>query len=675
MPKKHVLIEMRHEPGLEAAAVTAFGLAPFTTAAIDRTITNLLPDIPGITPDLNYPPVPIPSIGAGDRPDSALAMSAPGGLDMATYLVRGTIEEDTSTDFSASISADSRVIAIYADPVIEPCPTCGATPAVGNHGDVARLLCTGALGSRGMNGAGTLLAIVDTGINLAYLRSRGLNPTTSVARSWVPAMPPGTPPLVPFELPKDHGTMCAFDALIAAPAATLVDIAVLRSRRTGGSAMDGLLSDAVLAYSYLVRILSGPRRPGDFQSLVVSNSWGIFNRSWDFSPGHPGNYSDNPNHPFNRIVGTLERSGADILFAAGNCGSECPDGRCGAEANAGIFGANSHPQAISVAGVDIHNQRVGYSTRGPGHLTPRKPDLAAYTHFLGSGVYPADGGTSAATPVLAGVVAALRSRFPLSPSRPPAAIRRLLAETALRPVGAGFTNELGWGIVNACKLASVSRFNLPPGEFDPAPDRGAAGDNDQPAGPEIEVEFLPENTLNPEVNMSDQQFLEALRAFELQPAAESLDAAITTSAAAVDICGTYKKVRPILSGILPFLKAIPVFGAKAATAIQALMAALDVVCPQAGPAAGFTAGIQLASQQDAEFLHALAAFDAPPTDFARMGISVTAAPSLGDICAIYKKVKPILNGILPFLGLIPVVGAPTAAAIRALMLVLDTLCP
>ena len=46
-----------------------------------------------------------------------------------------------------------------------------------------------------------------------------------------------------------------------------------------------------------------------------------------------------------------------------------------------------------------------------------------------------------------------------------------------------------------------------------------------------------------------------------------------------------------------------------------------------------------------------------------------------DICAIYKKVKPILTGILPFLKLIPKFGSIIAAAITELMNVLDKTCP
>ena len=167
----------------------------------------------------------------------------------------------------------------------------------------------------------------------------------------------------------------------------------------------------------------------------------MFHPSWDFPVGHPGNYSDNANHPFNRIVGTLERAGADILFAAGNCGRECPDGRCQGLTNAGVFGANSHPQVTCVAGVDTSRQRVGYSTSGPGRLMRSKPDVCGYTHFAGSGVFAADGGTSAATPVVAGLVAAVRTRLPYEASKVathPAAMRWLLMRTADDLGTAGF---------------------------------------------------------------------------------------------------------------------------------------------------------------------------------------------------------------------------------------------
>lgn len=57
------------------------------------------------------------------------------------------------------------------------------------------------------------------------------------------------------------------------------------------------------------------------------------------------------------------------------------------------------------------------------------------------------------------------------------------------------------------------------------------------------------------------------------------------------------------------------------------------------------------------------------------GSGVAARGVGADICAIYKSVKPILNGILPFLKLIPVWGSVAATAIADLMQVLDATCP
>lgn len=629
MPKRPVLIELDRNELSE-------GLVLETTATPFRTTLSMVtaaPAIPGIEIDRSFPAVIMPPpVKPGETPAStSFTLEAFESPD-ATILVRGFIDDTAVTSVAAAAAKQPGVREIFSDPLIEPCPTCINSPAVGNAAGVANAVCVSKLKAAGMTGAGVLLAIVDTGINLPYLRSLGLVPNFNSSRSWVPAPALGQPPLVPGNLPVDHGTMCAFDALIAAPDATLIDIAVLLSRRPGQTVMEGLLSDAVVAYNFLLGILTGPRRPGDFHSMVVSNSWGMFQRQWDFPVGHPGNFSDNPRHPFNVFVGRLAEAGADILFAAGNCGHDCPDSRCGTEIDAGIFGANSHPQVLSVAGVDLNKDRVGYSTRGPGHLTNQKPDIASFTHFRGSGVFPVDGGTSAATPVAAGVVAAVRSRFPVGPSATPAMLRNAVTRLSEDRGTLGFDFEYGWGVISGCKLSQMTGFATAPSGTQP-------------------IDTTKENEME-----SDQQFMQALESFRESAAAD-------VTAAPIDICGTYKKVKPILQGILPFLKLIPNIGKPAAKAIEALMTVLDAFC--ATPIASLSTGS--GGSGDDAFNNALAAFAEPG------GGSVAAAAAI-DICGTYKKVKPILEGLLPFLALIPNIGKPVAIALKALMAALNAHC-
>lgn len=447
---RKLIVELTYSSNI---AESAFAAASDPDKGLD---TAAAPKIPGVTFDSSFAATVVPGLTVRSPIESGyvsgqkvdLALDDDGAIDprQATYVVRAEAEEAKFDE----IMAHKNVVGVYADVEIQPTLICPGSAPMGNDADVARLLCVPQMQRIRMDGSGVLLAIVDTGINQAYLAAHGRPITVDAARSWVPAAG-----MVPGNAPVSHGTMCAFDAAIAAPRATFLDIQLLRSTAGGPTPMSGVLSDAVRAYSHLCAVMTAPRRPGETRSLVVNNSWGMFHPSWDFPVGHPGNYSDNMNHPFNRIVAVLERVGADILFAAGNCGANCPDGRCqGVTANA-IYGANGHPSVLTIGGVDISSARVGYSTQGPGRLARNKPDLCGYTHFAGSGVYAADGGTSAATPVVTGVVAAVRSKRPFVPGNPsasPAAIRALMRSSATDLGAAGFDFDHGFGVVGGCAL-------------------------------------------------------------------------------------------------------------------------------------------------------------------------------------------------------------------------------
>jgi hypothetical protein len=474
-PVRNVLIEVKHSNAVLASAMGIDGSPPKPLKE------NFLKNLSCCKLDTQFGAIEIPLMlkpnGTGtlgpDPFDLSFGQQINPEHESNTFLVRSTVLEKDLGTFEREVKNDKTITGYFADPLIEEADVgessdadviarapkiCPASPPLGTARHVAARIGVPWLRRRRMDGRGVFLAIVDTGINLAHLRSKGLSPRLDPHRSWM-ARSGDTA----GNLPVGHGTMVAYDAMIAAPRATLLDIALLRSTRRGGSVMAGLLSDAIKAYAHLYRIIRRPFRPGTLTSLVVNNSWGMFHDSWDFPIGHPGRYADNPAHPFNRIVGVLEHAGADILFAAGNCGRECPDGRCRSVTNAGIYGANSHPLVTTVAGVDVLKRRVGYSTSGPGKLQYLKPDVCGYTHFRGSDVYSADGGTSAATPVVAGLVAAFRSRFPFNPAdfrTSPAAICNLLTRTAEDRGSIGFDFDFGWGIADGHKLALIRSLSV-----------------------------------------------------------------------------------------------------------------------------------------------------------------------------------------------------------------------
>src|SRR5262249_50279552 len=127
----------------------------------------------------------------------------------------------------------------------------------------------------------------------------------------------------PFRHRLGHGTMCAFDSLIASPKATLLDIAMLLARSPGDHSVKATVGAAMHAYFHLIyKWVIGPWLgiPKPYASLVVSNSWGIYHPSLDDpSLTHPGRFIDNPNHIFRLYIKLLAIAGVDIVFAGSNC--------------------------------------------------------------------------------------------------------------------------------------------------------------------------------------------------------------------------------------------------------------------------------------------------------------------------------------------------------------------
>ena len=281
----------------------------------------------------------------------------------------------------------------------------------------------------GYRGQNVAVAIVDEGVN-------GVEYPVVDGFARPNAQQPGAAPIT------SHGSMCAADVLVAAPSARLYDYPFLGIANSGGVLT---MFQAILDHRRL-----------DGTPHLTSNSYGFVGvPPVDDFPGHEVH---DLNHPLHRKVREVVASGAACLFAAGNCGADCPSGAChpsGIGPGKSIHGSNSLQEVITVAAVNTRHERIGYSSQGPGMFHMEKPDLSCYSHFFGNfgtgrpggdTSTPFDNGTSAATPVAAGVAAMLLSSFAtLKPEDLLGALRAGAHNVSGQPWDPGY----GRGIISA----------------------------------------------------------------------------------------------------------------------------------------------------------------------------------------------------------------------------------
>jgi len=294
---------------------------------------------------------------------------------------------------------------------------------------VRRLLGVSKFWSEGYRGQNVVVGILDEGVNGAVYPVVGGFSRPDSSRQ------PGSASIT------SHGSMCAAGVLLAAPAAKIYDYPFLGVANSGGMLT---MFQAVLN-----------QRRMDGTPHLTSNSYGFVGRpSKGIWPNHE---VWDINHPVHRKVREVVASGAPAFFAAGNCGENCPSSVChysGIGPGKSIHASNSLEEVITIAAVNSRHERIGYSSQGPGQFFRQKPDLAAYSHFFGNfgpgrpgGTAQAyDNGTSAATPVAAGLGALLLNAFPdLSPGR----LKEVLIQSAIDIGKPGWDGHTGHGVVNA----------------------------------------------------------------------------------------------------------------------------------------------------------------------------------------------------------------------------------
>ena len=147
-----------------------------------------------------------------------------------------------------------------------PClPTCGTSERVGDTRTVRIKLDAQTLSTKGLDGTGVAIAIVDSGIfapRIEKLLGDALELKTPFTLDKLSSWKPRDLVTEPGAHRVGHGTMCAYDALIAAPGATLLDVPMLIARPVGDHRVTATVATAMLAYLHLTKIwLLGPPPP------------------------------------------------------------------------------------------------------------------------------------------------------------------------------------------------------------------------------------------------------------------------------------------------------------------------------------------------------------------------------------------------------------------------------
>jgi len=270
----------------------------------------------------------------------------------------------------------------------------------------------------GYTGAGSVVAIIDTGIDSDHVGLDDIDDSNYTNDSKVIAFydAVNTPELtngteIKAYDDQGHGTHCAgitagtgapdFQYIGVAPKAQLVGVKVLDS---GGS--------------------------GSFATVMAGMEWTVekrhvFNiRAASMSLGGPGaiEWTSSEEESVNRMGNEMMREGVALFIAAGNSAFSAQIGTPG-----------SAEDVITVGALDKNTAIAVYSSQGPTEEGRVKPNIA----FVGSSVmapdfntgdgYTSKSGTSMATPGAAGLAALM---YQANPDLSPFDIRNIMQETA-----------------------------------------------------------------------------------------------------------------------------------------------------------------------------------------------------------------------------------------------------
>ena len=270
----------------------------------------------------------------------------------------------------------------------------------------------------GYTGSGSVVAIIDTGIDSAHVGLDDIDDDNSTNDPKVIAFydPVNTPELtngteVKAYDDQGHGTHCA--------------------GITAGTGAPDYLYKGVAPMAQLVGVkVLDEGGSGSFATVMAGMEWTvekrhIFNiRAASMSLGGPGaiEWTSSEEESVNRMGNEMMREGVTLFIAAGNSAGPATIGTPG-----------SAEDVITVGSLDKNTAIAVYSSQGPTEEGRVKPNIA----FVGSNVmapdyntgngYTGKSGTSMATPGAAGLAALM---YQANPDLSPFDIRNIMQETA-----------------------------------------------------------------------------------------------------------------------------------------------------------------------------------------------------------------------------------------------------
>ena len=417
------------------------------------------PDLAGLVGtgeiELAFPSLAFPS--RRGAPDFEQKLDGAGVIADLQKLVVAFATDDPQNLAKLSVFVQRLQAPLAADLPFAPADFwCAGAPVNHHFGEreaAKRLIGAEALAAEGLTGQNVQVVIVDHGLSQQEIVN-DLNGNFGGGWAYCPgAAPPCKLPgqlvVIPGVTDNSHGMMIARNVLSIAPQAVLHDVPLIPQRIP---TLEPFLSEAYAVFHRIHTDIKNQVVANATAPWILVNAWGIFDRMNEIPPG---DFTTNPHHVFNLLIADLVDHDIDVVFAAGNCGQFCPDPRAGLYDRGpgkSIFGANAHSRVLSVAAARTDGLWIGSSSQGPGpeQLSLDKPDLAAPSMFSEStDRHTRNGGTSAASAMAAGVLAALRQQWPPGTVSPDA-MRACLRDTA-RPAGLppNTPQRYGAGILDA----------------------------------------------------------------------------------------------------------------------------------------------------------------------------------------------------------------------------------